>query len=277
MFRGEGHAERACDSAVQMRTLLRHMRPPEDVGPIRLSMSVGIHSGEVLLLLVGAPTRELLILGPAATAVTMAEKVAEAGQIVVTEATAQRLPAASTRRVGEVILVTRRKPVTSADQGPGVLTQDQDRLATLFPHDLGAYLDDGTPDPEHRTACIAFVRFSGTDRLLAEHGPDAVAAAVGEVVTLVEAALAPEGVTLLATDVDADGGKFYLASGVPRASEDDEGRMLRAIRADSRCRSCRCRCRSGSIAATCSLPRSERTSARRTRRWATPRTRLPAS
>lgn len=231
MFRGEGHAERACDSAVAMRTLLRHMRPPEDVGPIRLSMSVGIHSGEVLLLLVGAPTRELLVVGPAATAVTMAEKVAEAGQIVVTEATARRLPATATRRQGEVVLLTRRKPVTGAEQAPLDLAPDPDRLATVFPHDLGGYLGEGIPDPEHRTACIAFVRFAGTDRLLAEAGPDAVAAAVGDVVTGVQAALAPEGVTLLATDVDADGGKFYLASGVPRASEDDEGRMLRAMRA----------------------------------------------
>ena len=35
------------------------------------------------------------------------------------------------------------------------------------------------------------------------------------VVTTVEAALAAEGVTLLATDLDTDGGKFFLGSGVP--------------------------------------------------------------
>ena len=48
--------------------------------------------------------------------------------------------------------------------------------------------------------------------------------------TAVEAALAVEGVTLLATDLDTDGGKFFLGSGVPATHEDDEGRMLRALR-----------------------------------------------
>lgn len=233
LFRGPDHTARACDAAVEMRALLRRQRPAPDVGPIRLSMSVGIHSGEVLLLLVGSPTRELLCVGPAATAVTRAEQIAEAGQIVVTEATARRLPATATRQRNGAALLIRRKPSTRADAPlrPGGFAVPGDRLDTLLPRGLGEALAAGAPEPEHRTACVAFVRFSGTDRLLAESGPDAVADAVGEVVTSVQAALAPEGVTLLATDVDADGGKFYLASGVPRASEDDEGRMLRAMRA----------------------------------------------
>ncbi len=46
----------------------------------------------------------------------------------------------------------------------------------------------------------------------------------------VEEALEAEGVTLLATDLDTDGGKFFLGSGVPTTREDDEGRMLRALR-----------------------------------------------
>jgi tetratricopeptide (TPR) repeat protein len=37
-------------------------------------------------------------------------------------------------------------------------------------------------------------------------------------------------VTLLATDIDSNGGKFFLGSGVPVTGEDDEGRMLRALR-----------------------------------------------
>ena len=84
--------------------------------------------------------------------------------------------------------------------------------------------------PEHRVATIAFVRFSGTDAILAEHGPGPLAEALHAVVTAVEAALAVEGVTLLATDLDTDGGKFFLGSGVPATHEDDEGRMLRALR-----------------------------------------------
>ena len=64
-------------------------------------------------------------------------------------------------------------------------------------------------------ATIAFVRFSGTDAILAERGPGGLAEALHAVVSAVEAALAVEGVTLLATDLDTDGGKFFLGSGVP--------------------------------------------------------------
>ncbi len=79
-------------------------------------------------------------------------------------------------------------------------------------------------------ASIAFIRFSGTDALLAGPGPDALAEALHRTVSIVEEALAPEQVTLLATDLDSDGGKFFLGSGIPTAFEDNEGRMLRALR-----------------------------------------------
>ncbi|MFN2344115.1 MAG: AAA family ATPase, partial [Dermatophilaceae bacterium] len=103
-------------------------------------------------------------------------------------------------------------------------------LRTLFPQALGDYLGPAIPDPEHRLAAIAFIRFSGTDALLAGPGPDALAEALHRTVSLVEEALEPEGVTLLATDLDSDGGKFFLGSGIPIAFEDNEGRMLRALR-----------------------------------------------
>jgi class 3 adenylate cyclase len=41
---------------------------------------------------------------------------------------------------------------------------------------------------------------------------------------------AAEDITLLTVDIDKDGGKLFLGSGVPLATEDDEGRMLRAMR-----------------------------------------------
>ena len=52
---------------------------PTSVGRFSLSMSVGVHSGDIELFLVGSPTRELLVLGPGASAVATAEKAAEAG------------------------------------------------------------------------------------------------------------------------------------------------------------------------------------------------------
>jgi class 3 adenylate cyclase/tetratricopeptide (TPR) repeat protein len=91
-------------------------------------------------------------------------------------------------------------------------------------------VEPGPPDPEHRVACIAFARFTGTDSLLEDEGPDVVAEALDTTLRAVQKALEDEGVTLLAVDIDRDGGKLFLGSGVPRASEDDEGLMLRALR-----------------------------------------------
>ena len=232
LFRGEDHATRACDAAVEMRIALREAAAvPTSVGRLKLAMSVGIHSGDVHLFLVGDPTRELLVLGPAATATAEAEKSANAGEIVVTAGTAERLPHGATKpRDDGALLLRRRQPSRPAGERPAASDLDPSRLRGLFPHALGEYLDPRPPDPEHRVATIAFARFSGTDALLAGPGPDAVAEAVHETVSRVEAALAAEGVTLLATDLDSDGGKFFLGSGVPQSSEDDDGRMLRAMR-----------------------------------------------
>ncbi len=232
LFRGEDHATRACDAALEMRAALRAAAAvPTSVGRLRLSMSVGIHSGDIHFFLVGEPTRELLVLGPAATATAEAEKSANAGEIVVTEGTADRLPPGSTKpREDGALLLRRRMPSAPAGRAAPTTDIDRARLRSLFPHALGEHLDPGPPDPEHRVASIAFIRFSGTDGLLAGPGPDAVAQAMHDTITLVEGHLDTEGVTLLATDLDSDGGKFFLVSGVPQASEDDEGRMLRALR-----------------------------------------------
>jgi len=88
----------------------------------------------------------------------------------------------------------------------------------------------GAPEPEHRVACIAFVRFSGTDALLEREGPDAVARALDDTIGTAQRIFETEDITLLAVDIDKDGGKLFLGAGVPQASEDDEGRMLRALR-----------------------------------------------
>ncbi|HET9020800.1 MAG TPA: adenylate/guanylate cyclase domain-containing protein [Ornithinibacter sp.] len=232
LFRGDGHPEQACDAAVEMRTALREAAAvPTSVGRLSLSMSVGIHSGDVVLFLVGSPTRELLILGPAASATAQAEKVANAGEIVVSPATAARLPPGSTRpRADGELLVRRRAPHTSPVVRPSVPDAGEDLLRTLFPVTLGEYLAPGPPDPEHRIATIAFIRFSGTDAILRDQGHEMLGECLHALVSGVEEALDAEGVTLLATDIDSDGGKFFLGSGVPTTQEDDEGRMLRALR-----------------------------------------------
>ncbi|HET7761149.1 MAG TPA: adenylate/guanylate cyclase domain-containing protein [Phycicoccus sp.] len=232
LFRGEDHPEQACDAAVEMRAALRASAAERtSVGRLALSMSVGVHSGDIHLFLVGSPTRELLVLGPGASATADAEKVAEAGEVVVTPETAARLSPGSTRpRADGALLLRRRRPHHPAPGPAAPPPGDADLLATLFPHELGAHLAGGAPDPEHRLATIGFIRFSGTDAVLEEDGVEPLAERLHRLVTAVESALEPEGVTLLATDLDSDGGKFFLGSGVPFTREDDEGRMVRALR-----------------------------------------------
>src|SRR6478735_451996 len=232
LFRGDDHPEQACDAAVEMRASLRAAAAvPTSAGRFALSMSVGVHSGDIGLFLVGSPTRELLVLGPGASAVALAEKAADAGQVVVSDATAPRLVSGATRpRDDGALLLLRRKPRTPPGHPASASPTGLDRMATLFPTALGEFLAPGPPDPEHRVATIAFVRFSGTDALLAARGPADLADVLHEVVTGVEEALAAEGVTLLSTYLDTDGGKFFLGTGVPGTRGDDEGRMLRALR-----------------------------------------------
>ncbi len=231
-FRGDDHEARACRSAVDMRQALREAaKVPTSVGRLKLSMSVGIHSGPVDFFLVGAPTRELLILGDAGTSTAEAEHAAVAGEILVTEGTARHLPPGSTDLRDDGLHKLKWR-FTYPPEGEGPPTPDvsQERILGLFPHALGDYLADRVPDPEHKVATIGFARFSGTDRMLREEGHDAVARVLEQTMAVFEEAMIAEGISLLATDIDSDGGKLFMASGVPYTTEDDEGSMLRAMR-----------------------------------------------
>src|SRR3954471_3634697 len=70
LFDGEGHVERGCRSAIDMRARLAELRSDRAGGArIRLRMSVGVHSAGFELFVVGRSHRELLIAAPAATEV----------------------------------------------------------------------------------------------------------------------------------------------------------------------------------------------------------------
>jgi predicted ATPase len=106
---------------------------------------------------------------------------------------------------------------------------DFDAIETCVPAVLRALLVDGGGDSEHRHASIAFVHFDGIDERLAVHGAAWTARALDELVRDVQEAAVANDVTLLASDVDHDGGKLILVSGVPRTFGDDDGRLLRAV------------------------------------------------
>ncbi len=232
LFRGNDHAARAASTAVEMRAALRKAAAtPTSVGRLRLSMSVGLHSGTLHFFLVGSTHRELVLAGPDATLAARTEAAANSGEIALSPATAALLPPSAVRsREDGTLLLRWRRPAGPPGPRSPERPADARTLSRLFPAALGEVLEAGPPEPEHRVACIAFIRFSGTDALLREAGPDAVAAALQAIVTTSQEAFEAEGISLLTIDIDSDGGKLFLGCGVPRASEDDEGRMLRALR-----------------------------------------------
>jgi class 3 adenylate cyclase/tetratricopeptide (TPR) repeat protein len=103
-------------------------------------------------------------------------------------------------------------------------------LARCLSPAIRAHVLVGGGTPEHRPVTIAFIRFEGTDMLIDRHGPEAAADALHRLMSAVESATDEQGVSFLASDVDADGGKLILTAGAPKGTGNDEDRMLLALR-----------------------------------------------
>jgi len=231
LFEGEDHPALAARAAWEMRKALRRAGQfRATAGSASLRLSVGIHSGPVAFFLVGTQHRELLITGPAATEVALMEHVAEAGEIVLSPAAAALLdprvvgaakgpgrllraaPAAEQRSWG-------RSDVTGLD------------LSGALPRPIADYALGGVREGEHRRVAVAFIEFIGTDKLLADSGPPATAAALHELVSLAQDACQRSDVTFLETDVSQGGGKIVMVAGAPRSEGHHEQQLLHAARA----------------------------------------------
>jgi class 3 adenylate cyclase/tetratricopeptide (TPR) repeat protein len=189
-------------------------------------MSVGVHTGLFDFFMVGGSHRELLVAGPAATETILAEKVAGAGQIFITAATAAELPKSAVGKSVETGFLLAghisapRVEIDVAQPNPG--------LTQFVPVALREPLLAGQVEPEHRPAVVAFLSFSNFDRLVLGDGPEAAAQALDRLVKTVQTAVDPRWVTFLASDVAGDGGKIILTSGVPQTTGFDAEQMLLA-------------------------------------------------
>ena len=231
-YAGDNHAFHAAAAAVEMRAALRRAAQHKtSVGRVALRMSVGIHSGNVHMFRVGGSHTELVVSGPAASRVALMETIADAGEILLSPETAARLPSPALGETkGEGILLRwRRSPIAQVGTRPR-RTVELDAVEGCVPIALRRVLGQDAIEPEHRLATVAFVKFEGVDEIMSSNGPDAVAAALHEFVTAVQVAADRAGVTFLATDVDKNGGKAILVGGVPFTQDDDDGRVLSAVR-----------------------------------------------
>ncbi len=236
LFQGGEHAARGCGAAHDMQRLMRAMGSRRTSrGPLRLRMSVGIHTGAFDFFLLGHHDhRDLVITGPAVTTLSQMEKVAGPGQVVISDGTAAALSAAGLGRPSTVLqdgwllrrapdvqtATARRETLDFAGFDPGVaLSRD------LREHVLGRGLES-----EHRHAAVGFLTFTGVDRLLLERGAAATQIALEHVITTLQAAAVANEVTYIAADIGRDGGKVLLSAGAPRRVGRDDDRMIATLR-----------------------------------------------
>jgi class 3 adenylate cyclase/tetratricopeptide (TPR) repeat protein len=237
LFDGPWHVSRACRAAWEMQRVMREVgRIRTSRGPLRLRMSIGAHSGECDFFLVGHDDhRELLVTGPAATILTRMEKVAGPGQIVVSDATATALAAAGERRPSAAIedgwLLAQAPQATAATAALETVDYAGVDVSVALCRNLREHIRDGGVEHEHRHVAVGFVKFSAVDRLLAEQDPADVLAALEHVVRTAQSVASDNEVTLLSTDIGADGGKLLLCAGAPRRVGGDEDRLIATLRA----------------------------------------------
>ena len=231
LFEDADHAAQACRAADEMRRTMRTAgRLKTSVGQVQLRMSVGIDSGEFDFFLTGTSHRELLIAGPAASNTAVMEQTASAGEIVVSEATAKLIPASCVGDVKGSGRLLRKAPYADQRSRFWIRHDDVDPGDALEP-EIRDRLRTGNDDSEHRQVAIAFVEVSGVDDLLDRQGPGAVAAALDNLITLVQDECNRHRVTMWDTDISVDGFKIMLIAGAPRGTGHDEDGLIRATRA----------------------------------------------
>ena len=229
-------AGRAVDSAAAIRRWFdERARDTTTVGRVTLRAAVSVATGAIDLVLVGEDEMGLFVTGPTTTELVMLERAAGGGEVVIGPRTARaiggiRRPVA--RGEGTLLPRTHSLMADLAAHEPELRDVDPPVDPRLIPTPMRAALAAGglALESDHRLATMAFVVAGGIDARIAA-APAAVAAELDVLHRLVSSTAARHRVTLLGTDVTADGVALFLAAGAPVATGNDEERMLRTLRA----------------------------------------------
>ncbi len=229
LFDGPGHPARAARLAGDMRgALLGFARVSTEAGDAKISGSIGVASGDVVLHVAGESHRELIVFGAAAREVVRLEAAAQPGQILVSEATAAALPAGAVvdGALGE-------QPVAVALSSPAPQPMPPDGVRRALPIDVRAHLDQtaGAPDFEHRRVPVGFVRATLGEALREPGREDARQEAIERVIRAAQAACARYETTFLACDLDLDAFKIIITAGAPISVEHADERLALALTA----------------------------------------------
>lgn len=230
-------AGRAVDSAAAIRRWFdERARDTTTVGRVTLRAAVSVATGAYSISSSSVRTKMgLFVTGPTTTELVMLERAAGGGEVVIGPRTARaiggiRRPVA--RGEGTLLPRTHSLMADLAAHEPELRDVDPPVDPRLIPTPMRAALAAGglALESDHRLATMAFVVAGGIDARIAA-APAAVAAELDVLHRLVSSTAARHRVTLLGTDVTADGVALFLAAGAPVATGNDEERMLRTLRA----------------------------------------------
>ena len=230
-YSGAGHAVRACRAALAMRRGLRAFgRFRTSAGLVALRMSVGIHSGPCAFFLAGDLHREFIVTGPAVTTTVEMESAAQAGEILISTDTAAALPAGACTADERGGFLLKRLAPSGSEAAREDAALVFERSEAFIPLAIREHLRSSPAESEHRQVTVAFIHFDGTDAALTGAGASVLARQLDDLMRSVQAAAQQHDICVLGTDIDRDGGKIILTAGAPRSNDNDEERMLRALR-----------------------------------------------
>ncbi len=175
LFRGPGAPDRGARRARGMSQLMSRIgKVKTTAGRVHLGVSAGVYTGDVELYLLGEGHRELVVTGPAASALAELEHAADAGEVLIAPETARHLDARSVgARKGPGFLLLPDIALHRDDEeqptGSPVPTEAERTTGAGAERLLSAtvcqHLMSGGEPAEHRFASMAFVQFSGCRRV----------------------------------------------------------------------------------------------------------------
>jgi class 3 adenylate cyclase/tetratricopeptide (TPR) repeat protein len=241
-FEGDGHALRAVESAIAMPAGLARL-PAAVTGGKRLRATVGVHSGPMTAILAGSSQRGLFWCGHAVSTLAQLTAAAIPGKVLVSDAVAERLPVTWQRtpqglgvevtpRGRHSVAASHRATTSIVAEMPDLDAAATERCSSLLSPPVRELMANDGADAtgDHRAAAVGFLAVPGVDALLATDGPEAVHASLHHVAATVSRVADELSVCWLDSDMGLDSVKLLITAGAPRAVDDDEGRLLLALR-----------------------------------------------
>ncbi|MGH7462483.1 MAG: adenylate/guanylate cyclase domain-containing protein, partial [Longimicrobiales bacterium] len=237
LFSGPGHASRAVSTAMEMQTANRRFAAVRLQGsaPVRMKMSIGVHSGTFWSATAGLPGLRMqhFILGADANYVARVEAGAAAGQVLISGSTQRLLEGCLTEPIEEFYRVLRVQRAVRERHGLAdpALQPLYHRLMSYLPPAVASGIKvPGSSvgfEGEHRKVAVAFVHVLGVEEVLESQGPAALLADMQAYVANVARLVDQYGGYLAGNDIYTTGTKLILVFGAPVAHEDDSTNAVR--------------------------------------------------